>query len=101
MDAIIVKEAAGGITSEVTDEGTKLLRLRDHLTGLGVDADLRASMPALLVHRPDVGLPLWVFVGYGGAYYSWQSAEKRHPVADAEGAALVLADYISGRVFQA
>ncbi|MEU8271787.1 hypothetical protein AB0B89_32100 [Sphaerisporangium sp. NPDC049002] len=100
MDAIIVKEAAGGIASEVTEEWTKLLRLRDHLTGLGVDADLRASMPALLVHRPDVGLPLWVFVGYGGAYYSWQSAEKRHPVTDAEGAALVLADYISGRVFR-
>ncbi|MFC4588772.1 hypothetical protein ACFO8L_21970 [Sphaerisporangium corydalis] len=99
MKSIIVREAAGGMTREVPDEGTKLLRLHEHLTGLGVDAELRAAMPALLVHRPDVGLPLWVFVGYGGAYYSWQSAEKRHPVTDAAGAAMVLADYITGRVF--
>jgi hypothetical protein len=99
MDAIIVREAAGGMIPEVPDERAKLLRLHEQLTGLGVDAELRAAMPALLLHRPDVGLPLWVFVGYGGAYYSWQSAEKRHPVADAAGAALALADYISGRVF--
>ncbi|GAA3794594.1 hypothetical protein GCM10022226_12440 [Sphaerisporangium flaviroseum] len=99
MDTIIVRETAGAIHSEVPDESVKLLRLYEHLTGLGVDAEFRATMPALLVHRPDVGLPLWVFVGYGGAYYSWQSAEKRHPVSDAAGAALVLADYISGRVF--
>ena len=40
-------------------------------------------------------LPVWVFVGYGGAFYSWQNAEKRHPVADVEGAADVLAEYIA------
>lgn len=36
-----------------------------------------------------------MFVGYGGAYYSWQNAEKRHPVEDAEGAANVLAAYVA------
>ncbi|WP_405087877.1 hypothetical protein [Microbispora sp. NBC_01389] len=30
------------------------------------------------------GLPVRVFVGYGGAYYSWQSVEQRHPVSDME-----------------
>ncbi|WP_214413922.1 hypothetical protein [Sphaerisporangium fuscum] len=99
MDSISVQEAAGGATAEMLDEGAKLQRLRECLSRLGLRAELRASMPALLVHRPDVGLPLWVFVGYGGAYYSWQSAEKRHPVADVAGAALALAEYIRGRVF--
>ncbi|MEU0486906.1 hypothetical protein ABZ260_48090 [Streptosporangium sp. NPDC006013] len=46
-----------------------------------------------MVHRPQVGLPVWVFVGYGGAYYSWQSAERRHPINDVAGAAKALADY--------
>ncbi|RCG31695.1 hypothetical protein DQ384_09105 [Sphaerisporangium album] len=84
---------------EAPAEGAELLRLRDHLGRLGLMSELCDARTALLVQRPDVGLPLWVFVGYGGAYYSWQSAEKRHPVCDAAGAALVLADYISGRVF--
>ncbi|MET8139420.1 hypothetical protein ABZU32_03805 [Sphaerisporangium sp. NPDC005288] len=99
MDAITIREATGGTTSEARDERAKLLRLHESLTALGVDAELREQMPALLVHRPDVGLPLWVFVGYGGAYYSWQSAEKRHPVRDVAGAALALTDYITGRTF--
>ncbi|MEU8272480.1 hypothetical protein AB0B89_35685 [Sphaerisporangium sp. NPDC049002] len=47
-----------------------------------------------MIPRPRVGLPVWVFVGFGGAYFSWQSAEKRHPVADLEGAANVLAEYV-------
>ncbi|MFC4530128.1 hypothetical protein [Sphaerisporangium dianthi] len=99
MDAISVREATGGTTPEVRDEGAKLLRLHGSLADLGLRAELREHMPALLVHRPDVGLPLWVFVGYGGAYFSWQSAEKRHPVCDVPGAALALADYITGRIF--
>ncbi len=43
----------------------------------------------------SAGLPVWVFVGYGGAYYSWQNAEKRHPTSDPEGAANVLAEYVA------
>ncbi|GAA1288054.1 hypothetical protein GCM10009658_35520 [Planotetraspora silvatica] len=76
-------------------EGRKLVRLRDRLTGLGVNAELRDNNTALMVHRPSGGgMPVWVFVGYGGAYYSWQSAEKRHPVDDVAGAATVLAAYV-------
>lgn len=40
-------------------------------------------------------MPVWVFVGFCGAYYSWQSAEQRHPTADPEGAAKLLAEYIA------
>ena len=78
-----------------TAEANKLIRLRDHLIGLGINAELRDNNTALMVHPPGGrGLPVWVFVGYGGAYYSWQSAEKRHPVSDVEGAAQVLAAYV-------
>ncbi|GGQ04963.1 hypothetical protein [Streptosporangium pseudovulgare] len=76
-------------------EAFALTRLRDELLKHKVHAELRDNDSALMVHRPGgVGLPVWVFVGYGGAYYSWQSAEKRHPVSDLQGAAQVLADYV-------
>ncbi|MEU7828451.1 MULTISPECIES: hypothetical protein [unclassified Nonomuraea] len=47
------------------------------------------------MHKREPGMPVWVFVGYGGAYYSWQNAERRHPTSDVEGAANVLAEYIA------
>ncbi|TXK39392.1 hypothetical protein [Nonomuraea sp. C10] len=77
------------------EEADALIRLRDRLVGLGVNAELRDNNSALMVHRPDPGLPVWVFVGYGGAYYSWQNAEKRHPANDVEGAANVLAEHVA------
>ncbi|MER7500403.1 hypothetical protein AB0L05_16015 [Nonomuraea pusilla] len=77
------------------EEANALIRLRDRLVRLGVNAELRDNNSALMVHRPGPGLPVWVFVGYGGAYYSWQQAERRHPVDDVEGAARVLAEYVA------
>jgi hypothetical protein len=74
-------------------EARLLMMLRDALLRLNVRAELRDNGTALMIPRPQVGLPVWVFVGFGGAYFSWQSAEKRHPVADMEGAANVLAEY--------
>ncbi|MCF6475734.1 hypothetical protein FAF44_46400 [Nonomuraea sp. MG754425] len=76
-------------------EGDMLVRLRDQLTRLGVNAELRDNNTALMVHKPEPGLPVWVFVGFGGAYYSWQSAEQRHPTGDPEGAAKLLAESIA------
>ncbi|MBB6556311.1 hypothetical protein [Nonomuraea rubra] len=76
-------------------ESDMLVRLRDQLTHLGVNADLRDDNTALVVHKREPGLPVWVFVGFGGAYYSWQSAEQRHPTRDPEGAAKLLAEYIA------
>lgn len=76
------------------DEAAKLTRLRIHLAEIGIAADLRDNNTALAVHRPEPSLPLWVFIGYGGAYYSWQNAEKRHPADDPAGAARALAEYI-------
>jgi hypothetical protein len=76
-------------------DGQALAQLRDRLTSLGVKAELLPDNSALIVRRPEPGLPVWVFVGYGGAYFSWQSAERRHPVGDVEGAANVLAECVA------
>lgn len=62
----------------------------------GIQAELRPDMEALLIYRPGARLPLWVFVGYGGASFSWQSGQKRHPVDDVGGAAAVLTAYLRG-----
>jgi hypothetical protein len=77
------------------EESDMLVRLRDQLTNLGVNAELRDNNSALMVHKPEPGMPVWVFVGFGGAYYSWQTAEQRHPTSDPEGAAKLLAEYIA------
>ncbi|MEQ4721668.1 hypothetical protein [Nonomuraea sp. B19D2] len=74
-----------------------LVRLRDELTALGVNAELRDNNSALMVARPHSGLPVCVLVGRGGAYYSWQDANKRHPTNDPRGAASILAEYVKGR----
>ncbi|GAA4952641.1 hypothetical protein HD597_009637 [Nonomuraea thailandensis] len=76
-------------------EGDLLVRLHAQLTNLGVNAELRDDNTALVVHKREPGLPVWVFVGFGGNYYSWQSAEQRHPAHDPEGAAKLLAEYIA------
>jgi hypothetical protein len=90
----IMLAAATGFTQK-QEERDMLVRLRDQLTNLGVNAELRDNNSALMVHPASPGLPVWVFVGYGGAYYSWQNAERRHPTSDPEGAANVLAEYIA------
>lgn len=84
------------IKANEAEEMAKLVRLRDALVARGVRAELCEHGNVVLVYRPpsSPGMPVWVFIGYGGAYYSWQSAEKRHPVDDVEGAAEVLAAYV-------
>ncbi|MER6950677.1 hypothetical protein ABT294_42335 [Nonomuraea sp. NPDC000554] len=77
------------------DEQRNLVRLRDHLAEFGVHAEMRDNYSALMVRRPEPGLPVWVFVGYGGAFYSWQNANKRHSVDDPRGAAKILAEYVA------
>ncbi|MET7327439.1 hypothetical protein [Nonomuraea sp. NPDC005650] len=77
--------------------GRMLVRLRDELTVLGVNAELRDNNSALMVARPHPGLPVRVFIEYHGAYYSWPDADMRHPTNDPRGAALILAEYVKGR----
>ncbi|MEV4018434.1 hypothetical protein AB0J35_48855 [Nonomuraea angiospora] len=91
-----MKPIAAELAADVMrwDAERKLVRLRDELTALGVNAELRDNSSALMVARPHPGLPVSVFVGRGGAYYSWQDANKRHPANDPQGAASILAEYI-------
>jgi hypothetical protein len=89
----IMRAALRGFRQE--DETGALIRLRDQLATRGINAELHNDNRALKVIKPEPGLPVWVFVGYGGAYYSWQSAEKRHPIDDVDGAAKVLAAYVA------
>ncbi|GII79660.1 hypothetical protein Sru01_46420 [Sphaerisporangium rufum] len=94
MNPIILKAMGADLNPPpLSDETSKLVQLRNELTRLGVAAGLRDNMSALMV-RPSRGMPIWVFVGYGGQYFSWQSAEKRHPVSDVAGAARALVEYI-------
>ncbi|MFJ2030627.1 hypothetical protein [Streptosporangium sp. NPDC087985] len=95
MNPIMQAAAARLYEQQQQNDARLLILLRDALLPLGVRAELRDNDTARMIPRPQVGLPVWVFVGYGGGYYSWQSAEKRHPVNDLDGAAQVLADYVS------
>ncbi|RBQ19568.1 hypothetical protein DP939_12510 [Spongiactinospora rosea] len=92
--AVRLTDMAMTTREERAAEASKLIRLRDTLRRLDVEGELRDENTALLIRRREPGMPVWVFVGYGGEYYSWQAAEKRHPVADVEGAAKALAAYI-------
>jgi hypothetical protein len=87
-------ERLAELREQQESEARLLGALREALLKVGVRAELRDNGTAMIIPRPSVGLPVWVFVGFGGAYFSWQSAEKRHPVADIEGAAKVLAEYV-------
>ncbi|WP_283138821.1 hypothetical protein [Rhizohabitans arisaemae] len=83
-------------TGGVAPAAIPLDQLRARLVGHErVHAELRPDLDALLVHGPFPALPLLVFVGYGGASFSWQSGEKRHPLGDVTGAAAEIARYIN------
>ncbi|MFI0417471.1 hypothetical protein [Spongiactinospora sp. 9N601] len=94
MSARLTAVALGA--RHVEDEADKLTLLRDALLRRAIQGELRTDGPALLIRRRMPGMPVWVIVGYGGAYYSWQSAERRHPADDVEGAAAALARYVEG-----
>ena len=71
-------------------------RLRARLRSAGIRAEQGPDRAALLVYKPGASLPIWVFVGYGGASFSWNSGRKCYPVTDIEGAAKALAAYLRG-----
>jgi hypothetical protein len=94
MNPIMQAAAAHLYEQQQQSDALALTLLREALVRLGVRAELRDNDSALMITGRGAALPLWVFVGYGGNDFSWQSAEKRHPINDVAGAAQVLADYI-------
>ncbi|GLX95880.1 hypothetical protein [Herbidospora sp. NBRC 101105] len=73
-----------------------LILLAGQLTEIAIRAELREENRMVLVYPPNgPGLPVAVFIGYGGTCFSWNNAEKRHPVADIKGAADALKEYVT------
>ena len=67
------------------------------LRSAGIRAEPGPDRAALLVYKRGASLPIWVFVGYGGASFSWDSGQRCHPVTDIDGAAKALAAYCAVR----
>ncbi|WP_062431313.1 hypothetical protein [Herbidospora daliensis] len=73
-----------------------LILLAGQLTEIAIKAVLREENRMVLVYPPHgPGLPVAVFIGYGGACFSWNNAEKRHPVTDIKGAAEALKAFVT------
>ncbi|NAS26582.1 hypothetical protein GT755_33510 [Herbidospora sp. NEAU-GS84] len=73
-----------------------LILLAGQLTEIAIRAELREENRMVLVYPPQgPGLPVAVFIGYGGTCFSWNNAEKRHPVTDIKGAAEALKEYVT------
>jgi hypothetical protein len=77
------------------DEELRLLgELCRELVKLGLNVGFRDALPGLTVTTDIPGVPLYVFVSESGTDFDWNNAEMRHPVQDAEGAALRIAVFL-------
>ena len=52
-----------------------------------ISSEVRENVAGLAVHTSLPAGFVWVFVGYGGEYFSWHGAQHQHPVKDVAGAA--------------
>jgi hypothetical protein len=73
--------------SESSLEVGLLAELRAALAELEIGSELRENAACLAVKTRAPDTCLWVFVGFGGRYFSWNNAELQHPVRDMRGAA--------------
>jgi hypothetical protein len=71
-----------------------LAELRAALAEHCITAELRPDVAALAVRNQPEGQSIWVFVSFGGRYFSWNNAENQHPVFDVKGAARRIATHI-------
>lgn len=60
-----------------------------------VSSDVRENVAGLAVCTGLPGVYVWVFVGYGGKYFSWHNADRQHPVKDVPGAARRIASEVA------
>jgi len=65
--------------------------LQQRLTDMGVHAEVHDYLLTLVVFR-DTRLPVCVFIGGNGQFYSWDSGRGRVHIADVERAAAQLAE---------
>lgn len=71
-----------------------LAELRAALAEHDIGSELREDLACLAVKMHAPGSCLWVFVSFGGRYFSWNNAELQHPVRDMQGAARRIATQI-------
>jgi hypothetical protein len=73
-----------------------LAELRAALAEHDIGSELREDLACLAVMAQAPGSCLWVFVSFGGRYFSWDNAELQHPVRDMQGAAHRIAMQVHG-----
>jgi len=79
--------AASTRNSDTTGSLVLLRGLKEQLAALGVHAEIREHLMGLIVFGPTPALPLYVSVGDGGRFFTWQSNDGRYRVDDLTGAA--------------
>src|SRR5262245_17640913 len=57
-----------------------------------IRSEVREKVAGLAVHTSMPAVYVWVFVSYGGRYFSWRGAQCQHPVTDVAGGARRIAN---------
>jgi hypothetical protein len=79
-----------------------LAELRAALAEHEISSEVRRDLACLAVKGAASSCCIWVFVSFGGRYFSWNNAEYQHPVRDISGAARRIATHVrSAPVFNA
>ncbi|TDE26441.1 hypothetical protein [Actinomadura sp. 6K520] len=78
--------------TDITPEIELLAGLRAELTEYEIRSEVREYVSGLAVFTDVRGVFLWVFVSYSGRYFSWDRADRQHPVNDVPGAARRIAE---------
>jgi hypothetical protein len=75
------------MTWDVGPELRALAGLRKELHSVGVESELRDSLPGLAVRTSTPGVYMYVFINTTGQWFVWHTSVMQHPVNDAAGAA--------------
>ncbi|WP_141579365.1 hypothetical protein [Actinomadura sp. WMMA1423] len=82
------------MNTETTPQIEILAGLRAELTEYEVRSEVREDVAGLAVCTDVRGVFVWVFVSYSGRYFSWNQADRQHPVNDIPGAARRIAEQV-------
>lgn len=85
---------------DIGPELRALAALCKELQLVGVQSEMRDSLPGLAVRTSMPGVYVYVFVSTTGNRYVWHTTVQQHPISDAPGAAHQIAAFMreSGRL---
>lgn len=88
------------MTWDTGPEIRALAALCKELHTVGIESELRDSLPGLAVRTSAPGVYVWVFVSTTGQWFVWHTTVMQHPITDAPGAAEQIAAFMreSGRL---